>query len=72
MAAASILARSEFITVIQAYTKKSGIDIPRGSSSPEVKRVAVQIYNKWGEKGLERICKMHFKTIKEVLSKRTS
>ncbi len=68
VAAASILARAAFIKAIQDYTIKSGIEIPRGSSSHEVKKVADRIYDKWGLKGLERICKMHFKTIKQVIS----
>jgi len=68
VASASVLARAEFIKAIQEYTVKSGIEIPRGSSSPQVKQVANRIYSRWGEKGLKRICKMHFKTIKEMIS----
>jgi len=67
VASASVLARAAFIETIRDYTKKSGIEIPRGSSSPEVLKVAERIYSKWGEKGLQRICKMHFKTIKQVI-----
>ena len=69
VAAASILARATFIEAIQDYSKKSGIDIPLGSSSPEVKKVAKEIFKRWGKKGLERIAKMHFKTAGQIISK---
>jgi ribonuclease HIII len=68
VAAASILARAEFVEAIEEYTSKSGIEIPLGSSSPQVKAVGIQIYRRWGRKGLERIAKMHFKTINEITS----
>jgi ribonuclease HIII len=67
VAAASVIARAEFITAMQEYTEKSGIHIPLGSSSSHVKEVGRQIYRRWGRRGLERIAKMHFKTIQEII-----
>lgn len=50
------------------YTSKAGIDIPLGTSAAEVKNIGKQIYRRWGKQGLERIAKMHFKTIQEIMS----
>lgn len=68
VAAASVIARAEFIAAIQDYTQKAGIEIPLGSSASQVKEIGRQIYWRWGRQGLERIAKMHFKTILEIIS----
>ncbi|MEM4204518.1 MAG: ribonuclease HIII [Candidatus Methanomethylicaceae archaeon] len=68
VAAASVIARAEFIAAIQDYTQKAGIDIPLGASANQVKEIGKQIYRRWGRRGLERIAKMHFKTIQEIIS----
>ena len=68
VAAASIIARAEFVTAMQDYTQKSGLEIPLGSSARQVKEIGKQIYRRWGRQGLERIAKMHFKTIQELIS----
>ena len=67
VAAASIIARAEFIVAMRDYTAKSGLDIPLGASAAQVKEIGKQIFRRWGEKGLERIAKMHFKTVQEIL-----
>jgi len=68
VAAASIIARAEFVLSMNDYTKKAGIDIPLGTSAAEVKNIGKQIYRQWGKPGLERIAKMHFKTIQEIMA----
>jgi ribonuclease HIII len=68
VAAASVLARDAFITSMQEYTAKAGFDIPLGASADQVKQIARSIYRRWGKRGLERIAKMHFKTIQEILA----
>lgn len=68
VAAASIIARAEFITAMQEYTQKAGVRIPLGASASEVKKIGKVIYQRWGRRGLERIAKMHFKTIQEIIS----
>lgn len=68
VAAASVIARAEFIAAIQDYTQKAGIEIPLGASASQVKEIGKQIYRRWGRRGLERIAKMHFKTIQEIIS----
>jgi ribonuclease HIII len=68
VASASVIARSEFILAIGDYTQKAGVDIPLGASAAQVKEIGKLIYKKWGERGLERIAKMHFKTIQEIIT----
>jgi|GEM_PF-376145 len=68
VAAASVIARAEFVAAIQGYTRKAGIEIPLGASASQVKEIGKQIYRRWGRQGLERIAKMHFKTIREIIS----
>lgn len=67
VAAASILARAEFVAAIEDYTRKAGVTIPLGASATQVKEIGKFIYRRWGERGLERIAKMHFKTIQEII-----
>lgn len=68
VAAASVLAREAFILAIQDYSAKSGFDIPLGASADQVKEIGRRIYRRWGKRGFERIAKMHFKTIREILA----
>ncbi len=68
VAAASIIARAEFVTAMQHYTEKAGFEIPFGASANRVKEVGKQIYRRWGRRGLERIAKMHFKTVQQLIS----
>lgn len=68
VAAASILAREAFVAAIEDYRVKSELEIPLGSSAPEVVRVGKAIVRKWGEQGLARIAKMNFKTTRNILN----
>lgn len=68
VAAASVIARAEFVTAIQDYTQKAGLEIPLGASANQVKEIGRRIYRRWGRRGLERIAKMHFKTVQEIIS----
>jgi ribonuclease HIII len=68
VAAASVIARAEFVTAMQDYTQKAGLEIPLGASANQVKEIGRQIYRRWGRRGLERIAKMHFKTVQEIIS----
>lgn len=67
VAAASILARETFVATIEDFRVKAGMDIPLGSSSPNVVKVAQAIVQRWGPGALERIAKLHFKTTKRVV-----
>ncbi|MFW6116800.1 MAG: ribonuclease HIII, partial [bacterium] len=67
VAAASILARAEFVARMQALSDKYGIALPKGAS-PEVMRAARQFVARHGSHMLREVAKIHFKTTKAVLS----
>jgi ribonuclease HIII len=68
VAAASILARAAFVEAIEDFRAKTGLEIPLGSSAPEVVTIGRAIVRKWGEPALERIAKLNFKTTHEILN----
>lgn len=68
VAAASILARAEFVIAIRKYTKEIGVEIPLGASPDQVREVGKQVYRRWGREGLERLTKIHFKTVQEIIN----
>ncbi|CAG1023262.1 partial Ribonuclease HIII, partial [Methylococcales bacterium] len=68
VAAASIVARAEFIAAIEDYSARAGIEVPLGASAVQVKEIGRRIYKRWGKRGLERIAKMHFKTAAEIMN----
>ena len=65
VAAASILARAEFVHRIQKMENIFGIKFPKGCA-PQVKVSAKEFIDKYGKDRLSEVCKTHFKTYKEV------
>ncbi|MCS7063753.1 MAG: ribonuclease HIII [Methylacidiphilales bacterium] len=65
VAAASILARAEFIDRLHQLSLEVGVPLPKGAS--QVKEAALEILRKHGADTLERLCKVHFKTYNELL-----
>jgi len=65
VAAASILARAEFLRRLQSLGEKLGITLPKGASV-QVKAQAREIFLKHGEATLRSVSKFHFKTFAEV------
>lgn len=65
VAAASILAREAFIGWLEKHGREFGLKLPRGASA-EVKRVARELASAHSATVLERLCKVHFKTAREV------
>ena len=61
VAAASILARDEFVTKLSALGKQVGISLPKGASSA-VDAAAAEIFQRHGKEMLARVAKMHFRT----------
>ncbi len=61
VAAASILAREEFINRLAVLGKGLGFTLPRGASK-EVETVAARVFAQNGEAGLAAVAKMHFRT----------
>jgi len=65
VAAASVLARAEFLRVLQELRIEAGIDLPKGASA-EVERAAREIVTLLGRDALGRFAKLHFKTTGKI------
>jgi len=61
VAAASVLARWRFVSWINRESKKLGIELTLGSSSPSVVETACQILKKGGMELLSKYAKLHFR-----------
>jgi len=67
VAAASILARAEFVRRMQQLSEDIGIELPKGASA-EVDAVGRQVVAQHGETALRRVSKKHFKNYHRSLS----
>jgi len=65
VAAASVLARAEFVRRIAKMSEKYGIILPKGCND-RVKIAAREICEKWGKDTLKDVSKIHFKTYNEI------
>lgn len=65
VAAASILAREEFLRALEDLSKRVGVRLPKGASQ-EVDDVARMLVRRDGVKVLDGIAKLHFKTTAKV------
>ncbi len=65
VAAASILARNEFVQRIKNLSLEHGMDFQKGAS-PKVREQASAFVKKYGFEALKNIAKLHFKTTKEL------
>ena len=61
VAAASILARHEFVTRLGLLEKQFGMELPRGASAA-VDAAAKEFITKHGSENLPKVAKMHFRT----------
>ena len=77
VAAASVMARAEFLRAIAAMAEEDGpipVDkvpldmIPRGSSDPRVRQLAEEMVRTHGATWLMNHCKAHFQTTDKVLA----
>jgi len=66
VAAASVLARAEFVRRIERLSKKFGVALPKGAGS-NVVEAARELTAKHGPEVLRRAAKLHFKTTERVL-----
>jgi len=66
VAAASILARAEFLNRLQELSRKMGLELPKGAS-PLVEEAGCQLVKKYGPDILEQVAKYHFKTTERIL-----
>ena len=68
VAAASILARAEFLQRLKRLSDEIGTTLPKGAS-PAVELAGRMIVKKHGEERLGSVAKLHFKTTQAVLRK---
>ncbi len=66
VAAASIVARAEYVRQIEALSEKSGLELMKGASSL-VKRQGQELVQRFGPDALGDYAKLHFRTAYEVL-----
>lgn len=66
VAAASIVARAEFVRRLERLAAQWGLPLPKGAS-PAVELAAKALVKKHGRDGLAKVAKLHFKTTKAVL-----
>jgi ribonuclease HIII len=68
VAAASILARNQFLSRLGQLSKAAGLALPKGAS-PDVIKAAREIVKARGPDALRRFAKLHFKTTDSVLAR---
>jgi ribonuclease HIII len=68
VAAASIVARAEFLLRLRRLSDETGTTLPKGAS-PAVELAGRMIVKKHGEERLRSVAKLHFKTTQVVLGK---
>jgi ribonuclease HIII len=66
VAAASIIARNEFVMRLQKLGKEYGVELPKGASAA-VQAAGVELVKKHGRDALAKVAKMHFRTSQKVL-----
>jgi ribonuclease HIII len=66
VAAASVLARHEFVRRLGFLGKDTGLALPKGASA-RVLECAKKIANEQGEEGLSHVAKLHFRTTRQAL-----
>jgi ribonuclease HIII len=66
VAAASIIARDEFVMKLRRLGKEYGVELPKGASTA-VEEAAGQLVAKHGRDALGKVAKLHFRTSQKVL-----
>lgn len=66
VAAASILARGAFLEGLEKIGQEFAIKLPKGASAQTIE-AGRQFVKKYGREQLEKVCKLHFKTLDSIL-----
>jgi ribonuclease HIII len=66
VAAASILARAEFLRRLYFLSKEAGMELPKGSS-PLAEEAGVKLVELKGAQVLDQVAKKHFKLTPRIL-----
>ena len=67
VAAASILARANFVQAMEQLSKQTGKTLPKGAYDPSIITVGREIVAKGGRDALAEVAKLHFKTTEKIL-----
>jgi len=67
VAAASILARAEFLDRLRALSREAGVELPKGAA-PIVEEAGIRLVRALGPDALGKYAKLHFKTTARVLA----
>ena len=67
VAAASVLARGEFVAGLKRKSEEFETLLPLGNSKDKILSAAREVVEKWGIESLVKVAKVHFKTTKEVI-----
>jgi ribonuclease HIII len=67
VAAASVLARAEFLRRLKRIGEEVGMNLPKGAGPPVID-AAKRYVAKFGERELAKVAKVHFKTTQTVLA----
>jgi ribonuclease HIII len=67
VAAASIIARAEFVHQMVALSKMVGFDLPKGASNPRIVEIGREIVASGGLHTLGKVAKLHFKITGAIL-----
>jgi ribonuclease HIII len=65
VAAASIIARDEFVTRLRKLSREFGVDMPKGASAA-VDAAAREFVAKHGRGALVKVAKLHFRTTQKI------
>jgi ribonuclease HIII len=68
VAAASILARAEFLSRLGKLSKSSGVKLPKGCSA-EVIGAGKELVGRYGPGSLSKYAKLHFKTTERIINR---
>lgn len=66
VAAASVLARAEFLIGLEKLGSEAGETLPKGGANPKIYQVGSRILALEGRDGLARVAKVHFKTTEKL------
>lgn len=72
VAAASILARAEFVQSMEKLSRSAGKSLPKGSSDPAIITVGREIVKNGGQNALAEVAKLHFKTTQAIIGQHRS
>jgi ribonuclease HIII len=67
VAAASVVARAEYVRVMKKLSQRFGAPLQKGASG-KVKEQAAQLMQKFGAPALGEFAKLHFRTAYEVVA----